>query len=162
RARLWRDDPRFLLLEYEEEALLNRNRREWTAYLPDWLRGCVEFERGLPGRARLKASVFLEHAGDDWSLVPVHDFQLEEAAGVWQSLFDCPLLEGITVLNLHQGHIGAAGAARLSACPFLSNLRDLCLAYNDIGAEGARALAHSTCLPSLTRLNLSECALGRA
>src|SRR5262245_15109658 len=77
RARLHEHDPRAVIIRYEENALLARHRRTWLAEQPEWLRRQIQFERGLPGKAEIKASEFLEHAGEDWSLMTLHELDLK-------------------------------------------------------------------------------------
>jgi uncharacterized protein (TIGR02996 family) len=160
RAALREQEPRSVILSYEEERLLNRHRRRWLSVLPDWLRPHAEFERGLPGRAELKASLLLEHAGDDWTHVPLHQVSLKEVGTLWSALFDWKGMKRITSLDLHRAGLGLAGVKKLVASRHLSELRNLRLYENGIGTAEAKLLAATKNLPRLTRLRLSANPLG--
>jgi uncharacterized protein (TIGR02996 family) len=162
RASLRKEEPRSIILSYEEKALLHRHRRRWAAALPEWLRSRVRFERGLPGRVALKAAEFLEHAGDDWAAIPVHELELQDVGSLWHDLLACDQLARLTLLDLHNGRLGDSGVAALAASPRLACLRDLGLFGNGIGVVGACALAGSDSLPALTHLRLGDNPLGRA
>jgi uncharacterized protein (TIGR02996 family) len=161
RAGLREQEPRSVILSYEESRLLNRHRRRWLSLTPEWLRPDAEFERGLPGRAELPAALLLEHAGDDWSHVLLHEIDLKDVGTLWSALFDWKGLNRVTSLNLHLAGIGSAGVKKLVASRYLSELRTLRLYKNGIGPAEAKLLAESKNLPHLTRLRLATNPLGR-
>jgi uncharacterized protein (TIGR02996 family) len=161
RAALRDQDPRSVVLSYEEAALLNRHRRRWLGMIPEWLRPHAEFERGLPGRAELKASLLLEYAADDWTHVPLHEVSLKDVGSLWAALFDWKGMKRVTSLDLHLAGIGPAGIKKLVASRHLSELRTLRLYENGIGKAEARLLARSKNLPRLTRLRLASNPLGK-
>jgi uncharacterized protein (TIGR02996 family) len=161
RARLSAHDPRDVLLSYDEAALLNRHRRAWLAEVPDWLRPYARFERGLPGAAaHLPVPLLLEHAGDDWTCLPLHRLHLKDGAGHLEALFTCPRLSRVTSLHLFEP-VGAAALKKLAASRHLGQLRVLGLSCGGIDPAGAKAL-FAAALPCLEWLDLSGNDIGSA
>jgi uncharacterized protein (TIGR02996 family) len=155
RARLHWCDPRWLLLSYDEEALLNRHRRAWLDEVPEWLRPHAGFVRGLPGAASyFPVRLFLEHAGDDWTYLPLHRLHLKEGAGHLEALFDCPRLSRVTSIHLYE-EVGAAALQRLANSRHLDQLRELGLCFGEIDPRMARLLARSPHLGRLEQLDLA-------
>ena len=69
-------------------------------------------------------------------------------------------LRSLTVLDLTNNDLGAAGAATLAATDGLGSLASLNLAHNELGDRGAAALAASDHLHSLARLDLTSNSVG--
>jgi uncharacterized protein (TIGR02996 family) len=154
-----RDRGRSLELLRRLRQLVLLHREEWLGGLARWAPDAI-FERGFIDRVALRASTFLEHAGEILAEHPINRVALREAAEEIRDLAACPDLAHLHTLELLDSSLTDARAAALAASPWFERLRALVLSRSSIGGAGVRALAAAAHLRRLETLLLDGNRLG--
>ena len=179
RARLPEHHPRRVVLQYQEQALLDRHGAGWRAALPKFP-GVTwgEFERGFVASVRVADFVALtRHYGEIGRAAPVtaaavrtahYDDNLRRLPALPNlrslaarelndrvgELCDAAILSTLTALDLTGNSLDNPGLFRLTRSFYLANLRRLTLDDNAIGQYGMDSLAGAERLANLTHLSL--------
>jgi uncharacterized protein (TIGR02996 family) len=146
-------DPHRFELEDEADDLLTRHGEEWVKPLAG-LAHAWRFRRGLVEHVEAPGDVFLQRAGQWFSVFPIRSACLWLPPRLMAVLADCPQLARVEALAFRGNLLRDRELRVLLASIYSGRLAALDLAGQGIEAGGIRALVESPVMPRLHSLDL--------